>query len=115
MVAHESGVHGGEERLLAVPGVAGLEAEPRLGLALRVLRRQGEQLAAAVELLRRVESAAVELAQLAHLAQVGPVDVGGVGEGGDLVHLLAKSQGQLSWHRPKIVDMSLHFPGFDKR
>ena len=102
MVAHERGVHGCEERLLAVPSVAGLEAKARLGLALRVLRRQRQELSAAVELLRRVESAAVELAQLSHLAEVGPVDVGGVGEGGDLVHLLSESQGQLTRHRPKI-------------
>ena len=102
MVAHERGVHGCEERLLAVPRVAGLEAEARLGLALRVLRRQRQELSAAVKLLRRVESAAVELAQLSHLAEVGPVDVGGVGEGGDLVHLLSESQGELTRHRPKI-------------
>ena len=52
MVAHERGVDGGEERLLAVPRVAGLEAESRLGLALGVLRRQREELTAAVELGR---------------------------------------------------------------
>ena len=84
VLPHEDGVYGGEDGLLAVPGVSGLEAEAGLGLALGVLRGEREQVLAAVELLGGVEAAALELAQLPHLAQVRAVHVGAVGEGGDL-------------------------------
>ncbi len=40
----------------------------------------------------------LEVPELPHLAQVGPVDVGGVCEGGDLVHLLPEAERELPRH-----------------
>ena len=42
----------------------------------------------------------MEQPQLLHLAHIRSINIGGIKEGRDLVHLFSETQGQLPWHGP---------------
>ena len=87
-----------QNRLFAISSISSFKTSTRRGFALGIFYGMWQKVFAPMESFGGVEATTKKGAQLPHFAQIGTVYVGGVGERGDLVHLLAEAQGQLARH-----------------